>query len=67
MAGLSGMPGMPNAAQLQGLSPALLQGLMSGQLPSPAMMGMDGAFGGGVKLDALQRTIQDAANAQNMH
>lgn len=67
LAGLSGMPGMPNAAQLQGLSPALLQGLMSGQLPSPAMMGMDGAFGGGVKLDALQRTIQDAANAANGH
>lgn len=64
----SPLPGMPGAAQLQGLSPALLQGLMSGQLPSPSMMGMDGAFGGGgnVKLDALQQTIADAAANASM-
>jgi len=70
-----GIPGMPAAAaaaaaQLQGLSPALLQGLMSGQLPTPAMMGFEGAFGGGAgggKMEALQQTIADAANAANMH
>jgi len=66
MPGAAGLPGMPGAAQLQGISPALLQGLMSGQLPSPAMMGMDGAFGGGVKLEALQQTIADAANAASL-
>jgi len=62
LAGLTGqLPGMP--AGLQGLSPALLQGLMSGQLP-PGMMNMDGL--GGMKLDALQQTIADATNAGGM-
>jgi len=61
---IPGMPAGMGAAQLQGLSPALLQGLMSGQLPSPAMMGMEGGFGGaGGKLEALQQTIADATNA----
>jgi len=63
-----GLPGMPNAAHLQGLSPVLIQGLMSGQLPSPAMMSMAGYGGPGsqVKLEALQQTISDAANAAQM-
>jgi hypothetical protein len=52
---LPGMPGMP-----QGLNPALLQGLMNGQMPPGLMGGMDGMMGG-AKMDALQQTIADAA------
>lgn len=38
--GLPGMPGSGLQSALQGINPAILQGLMNGQLPPPALMGM---------------------------